>query len=154
MPDSEMKITLKIPDLDRHLRPNENLPRSFSIQNISFGMGHDQSGATTSKRLHMYELNCSRETDAATAVFMRMCATREVINSVHIEIVQTLDGKEISRVDYELVGATIGAVHTGYSAGSGHYHTSENVVLNYDKIKVHAKQGEYNSNAELVPPNP
>jgi type VI protein secretion system component Hcp len=154
MSNEEQTITLRIPDFDRHLRPSESVPKSFEVSSFNYGLGTDISQGTPVRKTFMYELSLGRTPDAATPVFMRMCATGETINSLTVEIVRTVDGKEVSRVVYECIGATVYGVYPSYSGGEGHFHSSENLLFKFDKVKVHAQYGEHKGEAELVPSTP
>ena len=142
--------------LDRHVKPGDSVRDKCDVLSVNHGIYADPPTPGQPRRTQIYDFNVSRETDAATPIFMRLCQTGEALTQLVIEMVAEKDGKEIYRLTYDLQNARISRVNTG---GSVHVHGADyrpmdDMGLTFEKLRMRVTEGEQAGSAELKPTAP
>lgn len=148
------KWSFKIVDFDRYLRPTDSLPSCFPVQSCSLGVAAEPPYAGNPRRANLFDINLIRQSDAATPVFMRLCAAGEVLHSVLLELVAEKDGTEVFRMNLELVNATINSVYPNGSDMAPGLGLTESLSFQYEKLRVMATEREKKGGADLTPQRP
>ncbi len=151
MPDEITKQwRMRIPGLRNHALPGDSVPETTEFMSLSHGVHFDPGYAGGNSQVHVQDVNLFRYSDAATPVFMKLCATADPMPQVFLDLVTLKDGVEISRMEYELVNARVSSVAPGGS-NSGPDGMSEGLTLRFEKMKLRVVQGGSSSHVDLVP---
>lgn len=141
-----------VPGLGNHALPGDNVPETFEIMSVSHGMHFDPGYGGHAARTHVQDIALVRGVDAATPVFLKLCATADPLPLVKLELVSLKDNVEISRVEYELIDARVSSTHMGGSPMGGDPAMTESLMLRYEKLKMKVVQGGHNGHVQVVPP--
>lgn len=146
------KWRMSIPGFGNHALPGDNVPTDFDILSVSHGIHFDPGYGGSAARANVQEVALMRAVDAASPVFMKLCATADPIPLVKLELTAHKDNVEISRIEYDLVDARVTSVHLGGGAYGGDPAMSESLMLRFDKLKMRVVQGGHKGHVDLVPP--
>lgn len=141
---------MRVPGLRNHALPGDSVPETMEILSLSHGIHFDPGYAGSSPQVHVQDLNLYRYSDAATPVFMKLCATADPMPQVFFDLVTQKGGVEIARMEYELVNARVSSLSPGGSGG-GPDGLSEGLTLRFEKLKLRVVQGGNTSHVDLVP---
>jgi len=147
------KWRMSVPSLANHALPGDNVPGEFEIHSVSHGLHYDPGYGGSPPRAHVQEMALTRGVDAATPVFLKLCATADPIPLVKLELLAHKDGVEISRIEYELIDARVTSIHPGGSAYGGDSFMSESLMLRFEKLKMRVVQGGHTGHVQVVPPS-
>jgi type VI protein secretion system component Hcp len=152
--DVKKSWTMHIQGLDRYVRSGDSVRDKWDILSFNHGIYADPPVAGVPRRTQVFDMSIMRESDAATPVLMRLCQTGDILPVVLIEMRAEKDGKEIYRLTYELLNATIGRVNTSALMHSPDYRATEDIGIAFEKLRMKVVDGEQHAGAELTPSSP